>query len=89
MIMKKLRPLIAYGITLNHQFGFRQKYSTIGQTQQIADVIQNSSTEKLICSTIFLDMAQTLTRGLIQKLNIHGTFDIVYTGYNIYHKTRG
>lgn len=57
----------------NHQFGFRQKHSTIDQVHRITDTIEKALEKKLICSTIFLDVAQAFDKvwhkGLIHKLN--------------------
>ena len=49
----------------SHQFGFRNKHSTINQVHRITNIIE-------VCSTIFLDVAQAFDKvwrkGLIYKL---------------------
>ena len=54
-----------------HQFGFRNKHSTVDQVHLITDVIEKCLKEKIICSAIFLDVAQSFDKvwheGLITK----------------------
>jgi hypothetical protein len=75
LLLKRLKPLIErQNIIPNHQFGFRQKHSTIDQVHRITDVIERALEEKLVCSSIFLDVAQAFDKvwhaGLIHKLKI-------------------
>lgn len=74
LFLKRLRPLIENNKLIpNHQFGFRQKHSTVDQVHRIVDVIERSFEEKQDCSAIFLDVAQAFDKvwheGLIHKLN--------------------
>ncbi|KMQ86018.1 rna-directed dna polymerase from mobile element jockey-like protein, partial [Lasius niger] len=56
----------------SHQFGFRDKHSTIDQVHRITDVIEKALEDNKICATIFLDVAQAFDRvwhqGLEYKL---------------------
>lgn len=56
----------------SHQFGFREKHSTIDQIHRITDVIEKSLEDKKVCSAVFLDVAQAFDKvwheGLIKKL---------------------
>jgi hypothetical protein len=55
-----------------HQFGFRQNHSKIDQVHRITDIIGKTLESKGVCSTVFLDIAQTFDRvwhrGLLHKL---------------------
>ena len=57
----------------SHQFGFRERHSTIDQVHRITDVIERSLEGGKVCSTIFLDVAQVFDKvwheGLKHKLN--------------------
>ena len=56
----------------SHQFGFREKHSTIDQVHRLTDVIENAFEHKKICSAVFLDVSQAFDKvwhdGLIHKL---------------------
>ena len=74
LFLKRLKPIIENtNILPNHQFGFREKHSTIDQVHRITSTIENALEEKQVCSTIFLDVAQAFDKvwheGLIYKLN--------------------
>lgn len=74
LLLKRLKPLIdRKNLIPNHQFGFRQGHSTIDQVHRMTYVIEKALEEKLVCSAIFLDVAQAFDRvwhdGLIRKLN--------------------
>ena len=74
LLIKRLKPIIQNAILIpDHQFGFRQKHSTIDQVHRITDVIEKTLEEKQICSALFLDVAQAFDKvwreGLIYKLN--------------------
>lgn len=43
-------------------FGFRQINSLIDHVHLMMDVIENTLKEKLVCSTIFLDVTQTFDK---------------------------
>jgi hypothetical protein len=45
-------------LTPNHQFGFRQRHSTIQQTHRIVQQINKALERKQYCSAAFLDITQ-------------------------------
>lgn len=57
----------------NHQFGFRQKHSTIDQIHRVVHTIENAIEKKEICTAVFLDVSKAFDAvwhtGLIHKLN--------------------
>lgn len=74
LIASRLRAVMdKYDLIPNHQFGFRCSHSTIDQVHRITNVIEKSLEEKMVCSALFLDMAQAFDRvwhtGLLHKLN--------------------
>lgn len=74
IILSRLKPIIERKQLIpDHQFGFRSKHSTIDQVHRITDTIEKSLEENLICSTMFLDVAQAFDKvwheGLINKIN--------------------
>jgi hypothetical protein len=73
LLLKRLKLIIEHrNLIPQHQFGFREKHSTIDQVHRITDVIENTLENKKICSGIFLDVAQAFDkvwhRGLLYKL---------------------
>jgi hypothetical protein len=56
----------------DHQFGFRQRHSTIHQTHRIVHKINEAIETKQYCSAAFLDISQAFDRvwhtGLLHKL---------------------
>jgi hypothetical protein len=46
------------GVIPNHQFSFRQRHSTIEQTHQIVQRINEALENKQYCSAAFLDISQ-------------------------------
>jgi hypothetical protein len=56
----------------SHQFGFRQRHSTIEQTHQIIQRINEALENKQYCSAAFLDISQAFNKvwhtGLLYKL---------------------
>lgn len=73
LLLKRLKPIIEQRhLVPNHQFGFRQKHSTIDQVHRITDIIEKALEGKQICSAIFLDVAQAFDKvwheGLVVKL---------------------
>ena len=73
IIIKRLRPVIdTEEIIPSHQFGFREKHSTIDQVHRITDIIENAYNDKKVCSAVFLDVSQAFDKvwheGLIFKL---------------------
>lgn len=71
--MKRLQIIIEERTLIpSHQFGFRQKHSTIEQVHRITNSIENALEDKMVCSGIFLDVAQAFDKvwhqGLKYKL---------------------
>ena len=59
LLLKRLKPIIEkQNLIPNHQFGFREKHSTIDQVHRITNIIEQTLEEKKVCSTVFLDVAQ-------------------------------
>lgn len=74
VILKRMKPIIENrNLIPDHQFGFRSKHATIDQVHRITDCIEKALEEKLVCSTVFLDVAQAFDKvwheGLVHKLN--------------------
>lgn len=65
----------------DHQFGFRNKHSTVDQVHRITEIIEDCLEKKEICSAVFLDVAQAFDKvwhdGLIKKLKV--LFPLQYT----------
>lgn len=59
----------------NHQFGFREKHSTIQQCHRIVNQIITTLEQKKICTAAFLDVKQAFDKvwhkGLLYKLKTH------------------
>lgn len=53
----------------SHQFGFRQKHSTIDQVHRITSVIEQALEDKKVCSAIFLDVTQAFDKVWHEGLN--------------------
>lgn len=73
ILLKRLKPIIERrGLIPNHQFGFRDRHSTIDQVHRLTDLIEKSLEQKKICSAMFLDVAQAFDKvwheGLLHKL---------------------
>ncbi|KAL1487554.1 hypothetical protein ABEB36_015773 [Hypothenemus hampei] len=74
ILLKRLKPVIDNNkIIPDHQFGFRERHSTIDQVHRITNIIEKSLEEGKVCSTVFLDVAQAFDKvwheGLYCKLN--------------------
>lgn len=74
ILLSRLKPIInERNLIPNHQFGFRDKHSTIDQVHRIVHKIENAFETKKICATIFLDVAQAFDKvwhaGLLFKLH--------------------
>lgn len=74
LFLKRIKPIIEEKNLLpNHQFGFRQKHSTIEQVHRLIDIIEKALEGEEVCSTIFLDVSQAFDKvwheGLLYKLN--------------------
>lgn len=60
LFFKHLKPIIEKkNLIPNHQFGFRSKHSTVDQVHRITIIFKKVFEERRICSTMFLDVAQT------------------------------
>lgn len=73
LLLKRLKPILENkNLIPEHQFGFREKHSTIEQVHRITNIIEKALEEKKVCSTVFLDVAQAFDKvwhtGLIYKL---------------------
>lgn len=73
LLLKRMKPIIEdRKLIPAHQFGFREKHSTIEQVHRITNTIEHTLETKKICSGIFLDVAQAFDRvwhaGLEYKL---------------------
>lgn len=73
LFLKRLKPILEDNKLIpDHQFGFREKHSTIDQVHRIVNVIETALEEKKICTAVFLDVAQAFDKvwheGLIFKL---------------------
>lgn len=73
LLLKRLSKVIEErNLIPNHQFGFRNKHSTIDQVHRITDAVEKALEEKQVCSAIFLDVAQAFDKvwheGLEYKL---------------------
>lgn len=72
LLLKRLKPIIeTNNLIPDHQFGFREKHSTIDQVHRIIDLIERSLEEKKVCSAVFLDVVQAFDKvwheGLMHK----------------------
>lgn len=73
LFLKRLKDiLIVKQLIPSHQFGFREKHSTIDQVHRIAYSIEEALEQKKVCSAVFLDVAQAFDKvwhtGLEYKL---------------------
>jgi hypothetical protein len=73
LFLKRMKLIIERkNLIPNHQFGFREKHTTIEQVHRITNVIEMALEEKKVCSAIFLDVAQAFDKvwheGLLHKL---------------------
>lgn len=74
LLLKRIQPFFeSCNAIPSHQFGFREKHSTIDQVHRITNIIEKALEEKKICSAVFLDVAQAFDKvwhqGLAHKLN--------------------
>lgn len=73
LIQERLKPIIEQrNIIPNHQFGFRNKHSTIEQVHRIVNIIDEDFEKKHYCCAVFLDISQAFDKvwhkGLIYKI---------------------
>lgn len=84
LLLKRLNPLLDdLNIIPDHQFGFRQKYSTVEQVHRVTNVIRQNLEEGKYCSAAFLDVSQAFDKvwheGLLFKIKLllpHSYFNI-------------
>ena len=74
LFMKRLKSIIIKNKLIpSHQFGFREKHSTIEQVHRVTNKIEKALEEKKVCSAVFLDVAQAFDKvwheGLLCKLS--------------------
>lgn len=63
LLLKRLDRIIKQrNLIPTHQFGFRNKHSTIDQVHRITNIIEKTFEEKKVCSAVFLDVAQAFDR---------------------------
>lgn len=73
LIAKRLKRII-YDLQLlpEHQFGFRDKHSTLDQIHRITNMVEAAFENKKVCSVVLLDVSQVFDRvwheGLMCKL---------------------
>jgi len=92
LLLKRLKPILDEKQTIpTHQFGFRNNYSTIDQAHRITTLIEKTLEEKLVCSSIFLDVAQAFDKFWHERL-LHKTELLLPTEYSrllkSYHSDR-
>jgi hypothetical protein len=73
ILLKRLLPMVENNRLIpNHQFGFRQRHSTIEQMHRIVQRINEALENKQYCSAAFLDISQAFNKvwhtGLLYKL---------------------
>jgi hypothetical protein len=73
LLLKRLLPIFEINRLIpNHQFGFRQRHSTIQQTHRVVRKINEALENKQCCSAAFLDISQAFNKvwhtGLLYKL---------------------
>lgn len=74
LLLSRLKPIIDdRNLIPEHQFGFRNNYSTLDQVHRITNVIEDALETKRVCTTVFLDVAQAFDKvwhkGLLFKLH--------------------
>lgn len=63
LFLKRMKPLLEErGLIPDHQFGFRERHSTIEQVHRITNKIEKALEENKICSAVFLDVAQAFDK---------------------------
>lgn len=72
----KLNPILSkIGCVLNHQFGFREKHSTVERTHRFTNVIKRTFNERPYCSALFIAVSQAFDRvwrkGIKYKLKLN------------------
>jgi hypothetical protein len=75
LLLKELLKMVENNrFITNHQFGFRERHSTIEQTHQIIQRVNKALENKQHCSAAFLDIAQAFEKvwytGLLYMLRL-------------------
>lgn len=88
ILLGRLRPiLVTKNLIPNHQFGFRERHSTIEQIHRVVEAIIRDLERKNYCSAAFLDISQAFDKvwhtGLLFKLktNLPPHFYMVIKSY--------
>jgi hypothetical protein len=73
LLLQRLLPIVEIKRLIpNHQFGFRQRHSTLEQTHRDVKKINEALENKQYCSAAFLDISQAFDKvwhtGLLYKL---------------------
>ncbi|MGR0295350.1 RNA-directed DNA polymerase, partial [Klebsiella pneumoniae] len=72
LFLKRLSPLLEERNLLpHHQFGCRQRHSTVEQVHRITHEIEKVLEEKKICSAVFLDVAQAFDKVWHEGLELY------------------
>lgn len=76
LLLKRLQNIIHLNNMIpSHQFGFRQKHSTIEQVHRVVSVIKEDLESKKFCSAAFLDVGQAFDKvwhdGLLYKIKLN------------------
>jgi hypothetical protein len=76
LTLKRLLPVVENnGLIPSHEFGFRQRHSTIEQTNRIVQRTNEALENKQYCSAAFLDISQAFVKvwhtGLLYKLRLY------------------
>jgi hypothetical protein len=72
LLYKRILAAIPQGIIPNHQFGFRERHSTVHQLHRVVDFLASSLEKKMYAAGIFLDVSSAFDRvwhdGLLFKI---------------------
>ena len=86
LFLKRLKPIIlSRRLIPDHQFGFREKHSTIEQVHRVYNNIRDALEQKKFCTAVFLDITQAFDKvwhnGLLYKLKLY----LPYPFYEFLH----
>ncbi|VVC25786.1 Reverse transcriptase domain [Cinara cedri] len=90
LLLKRLKPIIEEKHLIpDHQFGFRNKHSTIYQVHRVTNVIGKALEEKYYCDKVFLDVAQAFDKVLIKlRDQLPHTWCALFESYLTDHQFR-
>lgn len=76
LLLNRIKEIVPIGNLIpEHQFGFREKHSTVQQCHRLVNEIKVSLEEKKMCAAVFLDIQQAFDKvwheGLLYKLKTH------------------